>query len=308
MPANVSPEYATAEKEYLQATRLEDKIEKLKKMISYAPSHKGGENLRAQLKSRLKRFKGELESEKKKKGSSGKKGIRKHEMQASIIGLTNSGKSTLLSLLTNQETEIADYRFTTKEPILGTLKYKGCDIHLIEIPAFESEFYDKGVVNISDTVIILVDDLEQIKEIIEDLDKAIGKKIIVLNKIDRLSENKKRKIHETLKSKYRKYDFALVSCFTQEGIEGLKEKIFKSFDKIRIYTKEPGKELDKEKDKPMILEPRSTVKDVAEKILKGFSKQVREARITGPSGKFPEQKVGLKHRVEDLDIVEFKTK
>src|SRR6056297_104335 len=99
MPANVSPEYSTAEKEYLQATKLEDKIEKLKKMISLAPSHKGGENLRAQLKSRLKRFRGELESEKKKKSSSsGKGGIRKHDMQAVIVGLTNTGKSSLLSL------------------------------------------------------------------------------------------------------------------------------------------------------------------------------------------------------------------
>src|SRR6056297_1633639 len=131
MPTNVSPEYSAAEKEYLQATKIENKIEKLKKMISLAPSHKGSENLRAQLKSRLKRFRTELESEKKKKSaSSGQKGIRKHDMQVAIIGLTNTGKSSLLSLLTNQEPEIADYDFTTKQPILGTLKYQDCNIYL----------------------------------------------------------------------------------------------------------------------------------------------------------------------------------
>lgn len=307
MPANVSPEYSAAEKEYLQATKLEDKIEKLKKMISLAPSHKGGENLKAQLKSRLKRFRNELETEKKKKGSSsGKGGIRKHDMQAVIIGLTNTGKSSLLSLLTNQEPEIADYDFTTKQPSIGTLKHGGCNIHLIENPAFESEFYDKGITNISDTVLILIDDLKQIPEIMEDLDKATGKKMIVLNKIDKLSDKEKRKIRETLKSKYRNYDFALISTKTKAGVEELKDQIFKSFDKIRIFTKEPGKEADKER--PMILEPKSTVKDVAEKILKGFSENVKEARITGPSGKFPNQKVGLKHEVQDLDIVEFRTK
>jgi len=306
MPTNVSPEYSAAEKEYLQATRLEDKIEKLKKMISLAPSHKGAENLRQQLKSRLKRFRTELETEKKKKSSSGQKGIRKHDMQVAIVGLTNTGKSSLLSLLTNQEPEIADYDFTTKQPMLGALKYGGCNIHLIEIPAFESEFYDKGIVNISDTVLILITDLNQIPEIMEDLDKAEGKKLIVLNKTDKILEKERRKIRETLKSKYRNYDFALISTKTKEGIEELKDKIFKSFDKIRIFTKEPGQEADKEK--PMILEPESTVKDVAEKILKDFSENVKEARITGPSGKFPNQKVGLKHRVEDLDIVEFRTK
>lgn len=311
MPTNVSPEYSAAEKEYLQATRIEDKIEKLKKMISLAPSHKGGKNLKAQLKSRLKRFRGELEIGKRKKSSSStQKGIRKHDMQVAIVGLTNTGKSSLLSILTNQEPKIADYHFTTKQPSIGTLKYRGCNIHLIEIPAFESEFYDKGVVNISDTVLILIDDLSQIPEIMEDLDKVVGKKLIVFNKTDKFgnSDKEKRKIRETLKSKYRDYNFALISIKTQEGIEELKGKIFKSFDKIRIFTKEPGKSLKISDKRPVILEPRSTVKDVAEKILKGFSKNIKEVRITGPSGKFPNQKVGLKHEVKDLDIVEFKTK
>lgn len=56
MPINAHPEYIAAEGEYLRAKSVEEKIEKLKKMISYAPSHKGGENLRAQLKTRLKKL------------------------------------------------------------------------------------------------------------------------------------------------------------------------------------------------------------------------------------------------------------
>ena len=76
----------------------------------------------------------------------------------------------------------------------------------------------------------------------------------------------------------------------------------KSFDKIRIYTKEPGKN---KTEKPIILKPDSTVKDVAEKILHGFSNKVKETRLTGPSSKFPNQKVGLAHKLKDLDIVEF---
>jgi ribosome-interacting GTPase 1 len=84
----------------------------------------------------------------------------------------------------------------------------------------------------------------------------------------------------------------------------LKEKIFKSFNKIRVYTKEPGK---KKTDRPIILKPDSTVKDVAEKILHGFSHRIKESRVTGPSGKFPNQKVGLQHKLKDLDTVEFKT-
>ncbi len=73
-------------------------------------------------------------------------------------------------------------------------------------------------------------------------------------------------------------------------------------DVIRVYTKEPGKSPSKD---PMILRTYSTVKDAAESIRKGFFSTVRETRITGPSSKFPNQKVGLSHQLKDLDIIEF---
>ena len=110
------------------------------------------------------------------------------------------------------------------------------------------------------------------------------------------------KISETLKSK--KYNFNIISCETKEGIQKLKEKIFKSFPIIRVYTRQPKKKEDKY---PVILLPNSTLKDVAEKVLHGFSKQVKYAKITGPSCKFPNQKIGLKHVVKDRDVVEFYT-
>ena len=98
----------------------------------------------------------------------------------------------------------------------------------------------------------------------------------------------------------------LVSSQTGEGLEKLKDKIFQKFDKIRIYTKEPNK---KEKSlKPIIMQRGSTAKDVAEKILKGFSKTIKEIKIWGPSSKFSGQKVGPKHKLKDLDVVEFKTR
>ena len=58
----------------------------------------------------------------------------------------------------------------------------------------------------------------------------------------------------------------------------------------------------------MTLEPGASVRDVAERILKGLSCRIKEIRIWGPSSKFPGQKVGLQHKLKDLDIVEFKTK
>jgi ribosome-interacting GTPase 1 len=78
-------------------------------------------------------------------------------MQAVIIGMTNTGKSSLLKLLTNSEPEIADYNFTTKFPIVGMMNYLGTNIQLIDIPAIESDYYNKGLVNTADTILILVD-------------------------------------------------------------------------------------------------------------------------------------------------------
>ena len=109
----------------------------------------------------------------------------------------------------------------------------------------------------------------------------------------------------TIKIQTKKYNFILVSPITGEGIEELKEKLFGSFDKLRIYTKEPGKEKSK---RPIILQPGATARDVAEKILKGFSQKVRETKIWGPSSKFSGQIVGLNHKLKDMDVVEFKTK
>ena len=145
--------------------------------------------------------------------------------------------------------------------------------------------------------------LDQIKEIDPLLERVPGKKIILFSKTDFLSEEEKRKIIATLSSK--KYNFNLISIKTKEGIAELKEKLFKSFEVIKVYTKEPGKETS---TRPIILGPNSTVKDVAEKILKGFSQKVKETRIWGPSSKYSGQIVGLQHKLKDMDVVEFKTK
>ena len=303
MTVNAHPEYINAEKDFYKADNDEDRLIALEKMVSVLPGHKGAEKLRAQIKLRYKRLKEKLAKEKKSRKGSFKSGIKKEDMQAAIIGKTKSGKSSLISLLTNAKPEIATYEFTTKYPIVGMMDYNSVGIQLIEVPAVESEYYDKGIVNSADTILLLVTELSQIPELEKITERAPGKKIIVFSKIDLLSENEKRKISATLQSK--KYNFILISAKTKEGIEELKEKLFKSFGRMRIFTKEPGKEKSR---KPIILFPESTVKNVAEKILKGFSSKIKETRIWGPSSKYPGQVVGLAHKLKDFDVVEFKTK
>ena len=302
MPINASPHFERAQAEYEQAVTTEQKIRLLKKMIALAPKHKGAENLNAQLKRRLAK----LKYTKEKGDKSGKHhgvGIKKEDMQAVLLGKANSGKSSILNSLTNAKTEVSYSKFSTTSPKIGMMNYDGANIQIIENPAIESEYYDKGLVHTTDTLLVVINSLNDLEEIKTKIETYIKNKIIVFNKTDLLDENEKRKLKSTLQSK--KYNFVLVSALTREGIEELKEKLFGSFDKLRIYTKEPGKE---KTNKPIILEPGATAKDVAEKILKGFSEKVRETRIWGPSSKFAGQIVGLNHKLKDLDVVEFKTR
>ncbi len=302
MPINAHPEYLNAEKKFHSSQTDEEKLKALEEMIKFVPKHKGAEALRKNIKTRYKKLKQELTIKKKK--SSSKKGIKKAKMQAVLVGLTNSGKSSILKSLTNAEPKIASYGFTTTEPEIGTLSHKGYYIQLIELPPISSETFDRGIANNTDTLLIVVEKIHEIEEIFKSINKSEIKKIIIFNKIDLHDENTKRKISETLKSK--KYNFVLTSTITNEGIEELKNKITDSFEVIRVYTRHPGKK-EKNQDLPVILSPKSTLEDVAEKILHGYSKKVKFAKITGPSCKFPKQQVGLKHIVKDKDIVEFVT-
>ncbi|MEM4259188.1 MAG: TGS domain-containing protein [Candidatus Pacearchaeota archaeon] len=301
MPINASYEFTNAEKIYLQAKTLEEKIAALEEMISKAPSHKGAENLRAELKARLKKLK-EKQEKTKSSGKTTKKVIKKEGYQCALVGLPNSGKSSLLSVLTNAKPKISEHPFSTKEPEIGTMDYQGVKAQILDLPSIGSEFFDIGQVNTADCLILVIENLQDLEKINPLLSKATGKRIIAVSKSDRFDESQMRKILETIKSK--RLDAIIISSVTNYNIEALKEKIFSCMDSIRVYTKEPGKAPSPE---PITLPKNSTVKDVAESILKGFSKKVKEARVTGPSSKFPNQRVGLNHILKDKDIVEFKT-
>lgn len=306
MPVNAHPEYIYAEKEFYAAENDQDRVEALEEMIKWLPSHKGAETLRKQIKTRYKKLKEKLNKEKQKVKARGRaqKGIKKGDMQAALLGLTNSGKSSILKIITNANPIIASYGFTTKQPEQGIMNCKTCQIQIVDLPPIGAESFDKGVINTADTILLVVEKIHEIKELEQVLKKAKGKKIVIFNKIDLFDAETKRKIKETLRSK--RYNFAIVSTKTGEGIDDLKEKIFKSFNKIRIYTKQP--EQKQHDNEPVILHPKATVEQVAEKILHGFSRNIKKTKIWGPSSKYSGQQVGLKHVLKDKDVVEFTTK
>lgn len=301
MPINAHPEYFNAEKKYLNAKTIDEKIFYLEEMIKTAPKHKGSENLLKELRTRLKKLQEKEEKAKKKK--TGTKGIKKEGFQLVLIGFPNSGKSSLLARLTNARPVISEYAFSTFQPEIGTFEFQGVKAQIIDQPSLGNENFDIGLANNADCLIYVVERFEDIDKINSLIPRARGKRIIVFNKSDLLSGDEKRKIEATIKSK--RLNGFLVSTITEENLIELKQKILQETGLIRIYMKEPGKPAS---PNPMVLAPGSTVKDVAERILKGFSAKVKETKITGPSSKFPNQKVGLSHIVKDLDVIEFHTR
>ena len=301
MPINAGYEYFNAEKKYLEAQTLEERIAGLKELIKTAPKHKGTENLLSELKTRLKKF-----TEKAEKTASvgkGKKGIRKEGFQVILVGYTNSGKSQILASLTNALPQISPRPYTTSNPMIGTMNYQGVSAQIVDLPAIGSKDFDIGLLHTADLILIIVTKLEDYFLIDKQLERASSKRLLVMTHTDLLDTNDLRKIDAQLRSK--RLNYLLVSGKTKTGIQDLKEKIFQNMNIIRIYTKEPGKSVSVI---PIVRPAGSTVKDVAESIYKGFSKQITETRLTGPSGKFSNQRVGLDHVLKDKDILEFKTR
>jgi len=266
MPTNVTVEYAKAQQRYLNAKTREEKIAALEEMISTAPGHKGAEVLRAQLKQRLAKLKRKVEAKSARKIITIPK---EGDAQVCILGLTQSGKSTLLSKLTNAKPKISSHPFTTIKPEIGTCDYGGVKIQLIEIPSsFHSSFM--SIAQNADSVILLYKDKEELGDLKNILEKFRLKKQFV--EVDK-----------------------------EDDLEEIKRKIWNSLGLIRIYCKEPGK---KPESKPMVMKKDSTVGDAAKRLHKDFVKYFRFARIWGASAKYDGEKTGLDHKLKDKDILE----
>jgi uncharacterized protein len=58
MPANLTPVYHEAERQFQQAETIPEKIEALQQMLAVIPKHKGTEHMRAELRRRPSRLLG----------------------------------------------------------------------------------------------------------------------------------------------------------------------------------------------------------------------------------------------------------
>ena len=325
MPANLTPQYLEAELKFKQAKTTPEKIKTLEVMMAIIPKHKGTERLRGQLKSRMAKLKEELQKRPTIGRAEQTYNIKREgAAQVVLLGIPNSGKSCLLSQITNASSEVADYPFTTQKPIPGMMKFENLQIQFVDTPPIQLDHLEPGFSNLirnAGGLLLLVDLTDdpvfQMEILLEELDrmriKAVGKgpipsrevgwvslrTLLVGNKCD---VKNAMEAYQKIGSRF-KSDFPILPISAKEkmNLDELKKEIYQLLDIIRVYTKVPGKEPDR--TEPVILKKGSTVEDVALSIHKDFLAKLRYAKIWG-SGKFDGQMVKKDFPVNEGDVIE----
>jgi len=160
-----------------------------------------------------------------------------------IIGMPNSGKSSLLSVLTQAKPKIANYPFTTINPNLGVVNYNDKEITLADIPGLIEGAHEgiglgdkflrhiercKSILHLIDiTNDNLLENYSKVrKELFKYSDKLVKKKeIIVFNKIDIISKEEADKKIDIFKKKIKREIFK-ISALKHIGLKNIKKNIF----------------------------------------------------------------------------------
>ena len=177
--------------------------------------------------------------------------VVKYISDVGLIGLPNAGKSTLISAITSSKPKIANYEFTTLNPILGVCKYKNEKMIISDIPGLISgasegkglghEFL-KHVERCSILVHLIslnVDDGEDIKKSYQIIKTELMKYnvdllnkpiLIVANKID--CENAKSQLNK-LKKIIDDKELVAISAKNKTNIDELINKIYSIYIEIK---------------------------------------------------------------------------
>ncbi|MGQ9647991.1 MAG: GTPase [Thermodesulfobacteriota bacterium] len=325
MPANLTPDYLEAEAKFKQAKTTEEKIKALEVMMAVIPKHKGTEKLRGQLKSRMAKLKEELH----RKPTIGKAEqaftIKKEgSAQVLLLGLPNTGKSTLFSKVTNALSEVADYPFTTQKPIPGMMRFENLQIQLVDTPPIQLDHVEPGFSNLirnADLLLLMVDltedpifQMEILLEVLKGMRIKVGgkgampsletgwaflKALVLGNKCDlkRAMEG-----YGEFAARFKEtFPVLPISAKEEMNLEEVKQEVYQMLGVIRVYTKTPGG--DPDFSEPVVLKRGSTVEDVALSIHKDFVKKLRYAKIWG-SGKFHGQMVKRDYQLSEGDVIE----
>lgn len=119
---------------------LQERIREIEEELKSTPYNKATEHHIGKLKAKLAKLKEKAEEAKSRGSGARGTGIRKQgDATVALVGFPSAGKSTLLNRLTNAESKVGYYSFTTIKPVPGMLEYKGAKIQIIDAPGIIEE-------------------------------------------------------------------------------------------------------------------------------------------------------------------------
>ncbi|UCH61179.1 MAG: TGS domain-containing protein, partial [Anaerolineales bacterium] len=321
-------EYFEADKRYREASTPEEKILRLEELLSTIPKHKGTDHLRADLRNRLAKMKAAAQTRKKAGGAASAYQIDKEGAgQVVMVGPTNTGKSSLLTTLTNALPEISPTPYTSRTPTPGMMLVENVPVQLVDTPALDRSYVEPELFNLirlADFILVVVDlqtyPVQQLEETIAILEEhrivpsqrasrfegqrgVTSKPLLVLaNKCD---DNEMEDLYAIFCQLLpEEWPCLPVSATSGRNLSFMQQRLLAALDVIRVYAKPPGSEPDLET--PFILKRGSTVADLAIKVHRDFYDRLASARVWGSSA-FDGQMVQKDYVLADGDIVELRT-
>jgi len=204
------------------------------------------------IKRQIATLKAQIEEEKKRRktGRSGGWLVEKHgAAQLILIGFTKSGKSSLLSAVTNAKPIVSDYPFSTVEPVVGMLPYQDISFQLVEAPSLQPTVEEVswnlkvlGLVRNADGIILVLNLQENpcqqfklLKRILEDskivVEKPKGRVVIErknvnlgIQVIGKLLDATHEEVKQLLNS-YRIHS-AVVKIYGEATLDDVEEAVF----------------------------------------------------------------------------------
>ncbi len=143
---------------------VEEEIKRLEEEISKTPYNKATEKHIGILKAKLAKLKARQSGHGRKSGP-GYAVKKTGDATVVLVGFPSVGKSTLLNKITNAESKVGDYDFTTLNVIPGMMEYNQAKIQVLDVPGvIEGVSQGKGqgkqilsVVRSADLIVVVID-------------------------------------------------------------------------------------------------------------------------------------------------------
>jgi ribosome-interacting GTPase 1 len=235
---------------------IDEQIEEIEAVLRKTPHHKGTNGFIGAMRAKIARLR-DREIESTGKGGGGGKGYfvkKQGDATVVLIGPPSAGKSTLINQLTNAESKVAPYAFTTVTVIPGMLKYNEAYIQILDIPgliegAKEGKGRGKEVLAVARgaDLLIIMTDVERVGAFAGMVKELMGAgirineekpKVIIEKKVsgglDVFSNIKQRMEKDTIKEIAREYGIKSGTITLMENIT--EDRLFDAFSENRVYV------------------------------------------------------------------------